>query len=149
MPPNDGTTMEVVFPFIYQTVLLPGIMRYLEEYFGQFTEASTGDMIAKLDRKATGKDADGRPVYTLVYHIALAPFDLGVTQQMTFLAHYDDVVQSFRVRMTTVRVSGQDSNWISTNKPFLEKLRKHMLQWRNLDAGQHELFVRKGQESFG
>ncbi len=148
MPPNNGTTMEVVFPFIYQTALLPGIMRYLEEYFGQFTEASTGDLIAQLNRKATGQDAQGRPVYTLAYHIALAPYDLGVTQQMTFIATYDDVVQSFRVKMTTVRVSGQDSNWISTNKPFLEKLRKHMLQWRNLDAGQHELYVRKGQESF-
>jgi hypothetical protein len=95
-----------------------------------------------------GADAGGRPVYTLTYHVALAPFDLGVTQKMTFQASYDEVVQAFRITMTTVRVSGQDSNWISTNKPCLEKLRKHMLQWRNLDAGQHELFVRKGQESF-
>jgi ABC-type antimicrobial peptide transport system permease subunit len=148
MPPNNGTTMEVVFPFIYQTALLPGIMRYLEEYFGQFTEASTGELIAGLEKKAMGADAGGRPVYTLTYHVALAPFDLGVTQKMTFQASYDEVVQAFRITMTTVRVSGQDSNWISTNKPCLEKLRKHMLQWRNLDAGQHELFVRKGQESF-
>ncbi len=148
MPPNDGTTMEVVFPFIYQTALLPGIMRYLEEYFSQYTEASTGDLIADLEKKSIGTDAKGRPVYTLSYQVALAPFDLGVTQKMTFQAQYDDVVQAFRITMVTLRVSGQDSNWISTNKPFLEKLRKHMLQWRNLDAGQHELFVRKGQESF-
>jgi ABC-type antimicrobial peptide transport system permease subunit len=148
MPPNNGTTMEVVFPFIYQIALLPGIMRYLEEYFSQFSEASTGDLIAEMLKKENALDANGRPVYTLAYHVALAPFDLGVTQKLTFRAHYDDLVQAFRVTMTTVRVSGQDSNWISTNKPFLEKLRKHMLQWRNLDAGQHELFVRKGQESF-
>ncbi len=148
LPPNDGTTMTVVFPFIYQPALLPGIMRYLEDYFGQFTEASTGDLIARLDRKTLARDARGRPVYTLDYHIALAPFDLGVTQRIAFEARYDDVVQSFRVTLTAVRVSGQDSNWISTNKPFLEKLRQHLLQWRNLDAGQHALFVRRGQDSF-
>jgi hypothetical protein len=105
-------------------------------------------LIADLEKKSIGTDAKGRPVYTLSYQVALAPFDLGVTQKMTFQAQYDDVVQAFRITMVTLRVSGQDSNWISTNKPFLEKLRKHMLQWRNLDAGQHELFVRKGQESF-
>jgi hypothetical protein len=148
MPPNNGTTMQVVFPFIYQPALLPGIMRYLEEYFGQYTEASTGELIADIEKKSVGTDPQGRPVYTLDYLVALAPFDLGVTQKMSFQASYDEVVQSFRITMTTVRVSGQDSNWISTNKPALEKLRKHMLQWRNLDAGQHELFVRKGRESF-
>jgi ABC-type antimicrobial peptide transport system permease subunit len=148
MPPNNGTTMEVMFPFIYQNHLLPGIMRYLEEYFGQYTEASTGDLIAEPVDKKSATDGNGRPVHTLSYKLALAPFDLGVTQKMIFQAAYDEEVQSFRVKMTTVRISGQDSNWISTNKPFLEKLRKHMLQWRNLDAGQHELFVQKGRESF-
>ena len=148
LPPTDGASMKVEFPFIYQPVLLPGIMCYLEEYFSQFTEASTGNLIASLVRKSLGQDDKGRPVYALDFHVALAPYDLGVTQSIAFDARYDDVVHAFRVTMAIVRLSGQDSNWISTNRPFLEKLRKHFLQWRNLGAGQHELFAQKGRESF-
>ncbi len=148
MPATDGNRMEVVFPFIYQESLLPGIMRYLEEYLSQYTEASMGDLIARCVGKEKGADAEGRPFYRLVYEIALAPFDLGVTQRTRFEAAYDPLVQSYRVTMKTDRLSGQDTNWISTNKPFLEKLRKHMMQWRNLDAAQHALYIQQGTESF-
>jgi len=148
MPPTDGQRMEVVFPFIYQEALLPGIMRYLEEFLAQFTEASMGDLIARLNHKEKTTDAEGRPVFRLDYDIALAPFDLGVTQRTRFEAAYDPVVQAYRVAMKTERLSGQDTNWITTNKPFLEKLRKHMMQWRNLDAAQHALYIQQGVASF-
>ncbi len=148
MPAHTGNRMTVVFPFIYQPSLVGGIMAYLEEYFARFTEASTGTLIASIEQKSKGHDEQGRETYTLVYDIALAPFDLGVTQKVTFRAAHDDVVQSHRVTMDILRVSGQDSNWVTTNKPFLERLRKYLMHWRNLNATQHAAYAQRAAELF-
>lgn len=148
MPDHKDGVMNVFFPFIYQERLLPGIMNYLEEYFARYTEASIGDLIARPEGKSSGKDDKGRSTYDLVYDIALAPYDLGVTQMVTFRASYDERVRAHKVLLEIKRVSGQDSNWISTNRPFLEKMRQHMLHWRNLDKAQHAMFVEQGKRSF-
>ena len=149
IPPHDGRQMKVAFPFIYQEPLLPGIMRYLEEYFARFTEASLGDLLTVLEDRSMGRDESGRPVLSLRYHVALAPFDLGVTQTVTFRAGYDEEVSSYRVLMSIVRASGQDTNWVWTNRPFLERLRQHLMRWRNLDAAEHARFVERGRQAFG
>jgi len=149
MPPHDGNVMRVPFPFIYAAGMLPGIMAYLEEYFARFSEASIGDMIAHPEGRSAGEDRRGNRVYTLQYHIALAPFDLGVTQSVGFEGRYDDEVQAHRIVMTVTRISGQDSNWVVTNRPFLEKLRQHMMHWRNLKPEETALFVERGRRAYG
>ena len=149
MPDHDGQRMRNVFPFIYQPNLAPGVMYYLLEFFGRFTEQSIGEMIATLEDQQVGEDEEGRPVYRLVYNIALAPFDLGVTQRVTFSARYDSVVQSYRIQMLIERLSGQDTNWATTNKPFMEALRKLLIRWRNLDSTQHRWYVDQGRSLFG
>jgi hypothetical protein len=148
LPDNDGNTMDVVFPFIYQPDLILGLMGYLADYFGRFTEASFGDLIAENQTVETGRDDEGRPTYQLRYNIALAPFDLGVTQRARFQCAYDARVQAYRIRMHVARASGQDTNWTTTNKPFLERLRTYLLHWRNLQPGEHAAFVLKGQDLF-
>ena len=148
MPEHDGRRMQVVFPFIYQPHLAPGVMYYLHEYFSKFTEQTIGDQIASLETIQAGTDSRGRTTYHLKYGIALAPFDLGVTQSVSFTTHFDDIVGSYRVYMTITRVSGQDMNWVTTNKPFMEKLRKLLIRWRNIDPTQHEWYVEQGNKLF-
>jgi len=148
LPAADGHTMNVVFPFIYQYELIPGIVGYLDEYFSRFTEASFGDLIAVMEKKEAGKDEKGRDVYTIQYHVALAPFDLGVTQGVVFSAAFDERVDAYRIVMKIERISGQDTNWKTTNKPFLEKIRTYLLHWRNLDAAEHALYVQRGTQLF-
>lgn len=148
MPSHDGRMMEVVFPFIYQPNLVAGVMGYIDDYLARFSEASTGELIS--ERRSTVADADGvgRVRYQLTYHVALAPFDLGVTQTVVFDAAYDDSVEAYRVIMTITRDSGQDSNWVTTNKPFLERLRKLLLQWRNMKPAEHGVYNRTGAALF-
>jgi hypothetical protein len=140
-PEHDGHRMQIVFPFIYQPGVVCGIIGYLEEYFARFTEASVGDLIARRTAKIRGVDAAGRETYTLAYDVALAPFDLGVTQRVTFFAAYDSHVRSYRLTLTSVRNSGQDTNWVTTNKPFLERLRAYLMYWRNLEPAQQAAYA--------
>ena len=148
LPEHDGNTMEVVFPFIYQEDLSGAIMAYIDDYFARFTEGSTGDLIAKLLKKHQGRDEQGRPTYNLLYDLALAPFDLGVTQEVTFHAAYDEQVESYRVRMTVNRMSGQDTIWVTTNKPYLERVRSYLINWRNLDPPRHAFYSQQAQRLF-
>jgi hypothetical protein len=149
MPPHKGDAMEVALPFIYHESLLAGAVRYMEAYFERFTEASVGEMIAVQRGRGHERDADGREVYHLDYDVALAPFDLGVTQKLRVRAGYDGVVGAYRLVLSIRRVSGQDSNWTTTNKPFLEKLRAYLMHWRNLSAAEHAAFAEAGRRRFG
>ena len=147
MPDHDADRMEVVFPFIYQPRLAPGVLIYLADYLGQFTERSFGDMIVTPQGHRCF-DEDGRPAYALDYEVALPPFDLGVTQQVTFSTTHSEQVGAYQMTLSTTRLSGQDANWVATNKPFLERLRKFLLRWRNMSPPDHDLFTRRGNEFF-
>lgn len=149
LPPHDGNRMAVVFPFIYHPKLAIGLMAYLHEYFQAFTEASFGDLIAEELDHSCGVDAKGRKTYNIQYHLTLVPFDLGVTQNADFTLSYNDLVQAYQLEMVLTRVSGQDSNWVTTNKPFLERMRKYLMRWRNLDVSKHMLYVKQAEEFFG
>ncbi|MBR4674568.1 MAG: ABC transporter permease [Victivallales bacterium] len=149
LPENDGKVMNVVFPFIYQHNLIFGIIGYLDDYFARFTEASFGDLIAQCQETNISKDSMQRDALSITYQVALAPFDLGVTQELKFSVAYDDKVQAYRLIMLNTRISGQDSNWCATNMPFLEKLRTYLMHWRNLSPAEHEDYARKGNALLG
>ena len=149
MPDHDGHQMEIMCPFIYDRSAVPGVLAYLGEYFSRFSEASVGELIATLEERSTGRDDSDRETYTLTYSLALAPFDLGVTQRLRFHAAYDDRVDTYRIRMTITRLSGQDTNWVTVNKPFLEKLRRYLIHWRNLDRAQRAMYVEQAKQEFG
>ncbi|MBU4199733.1 MAG: ABC transporter permease [Kiritimatiellae bacterium] len=148
LPKHDGRTMPVLFPFIYQPRIAIGVLAYLQEYFGRYSEASIGDMIATEEGHSHGVDAKGRDRHTLTYHVALVPYDLGVTEQLVFDLFYDDHVQAYCLHLNINRISGQDSNWVTTNRPFLEQLRKYLMRWRNLDVSEHSLFSERAREQF-
>ncbi len=140
--------MEVVFPFIYQQELIHGINGYLAEYFSHFTEASFGDIIAEVTDQQVACDQAGHEVLSVTYNVALPPFDLGVTQELCFTTSYSQEVQAYRLSLRNTRLSGQDSNWIATNQPFLEKLRTYLLHWRNLSPAERLDYERLGREFF-
>lgn len=148
LPEHDGQTMNVMFPFIYQPELILGSIGYLEAYFSRFAEEAFGDLTAELDERSTGRDRRGMTTYRLRYNVALAPFDLGVTQHVVFTAAFSETVQAYRIVANIERISGQDTNWETVNKPFLERLRTYLLHWRNLEAAEHALFVKRGRELF-
>ncbi len=148
MPKHDGARMQVAFPFIYRPRMAFGVMYYLREFFDSMSELSLGDIIATLRGVQASEDAEGRPVLSLQYNMAMAPYDLGVTQQVTFVSKYDEVVKSFRLHMEVERVSGNVTNWVTTNKPYLERMRKFLIRWRNIDPTRQDWFVKHAVEMF-
>lgn len=147
MPAYKGNIMEIIFPFIYQPKIAAGVFAYLREYFANFSEVSVSNLIANQLAHGCKKDDKGRESFNLEYHVALAPYDLGVTENLRFNLFYDDYVQAYRLVLKIERVSGQDVNWVTTNRPFLERLRKYLMRWRNLDLGQQTLYVQQSSDT--
>lgn len=148
LPDHEGGTMSIEFPFIYQPSKIVGLMGYLQEYFSRFGEASVGEMIVHLESVNHEQDDQDRDIYEVTYNIALAPYDLGVTQLARFRMAYDDHVNCYRLTMHVEQLSGQDAHWATTNKPFLEKLRQHLMHWRNLTPESRSLYQEHGNELF-
>jgi hypothetical protein len=148
MPDHDGNQMQVVFPCIYRPELAYGIMYYLYSFFEPLSQQSSGDIIAEFQEAHEEKDKEGRHVLVIKYHLALAPYDLGVTQHATFKATYDEIVKSYRLHMDVERDSGRDTNWVTTNRPFLERMRKYLIRWRNIDPTRQNWYVKHADELF-
>jgi hypothetical protein len=148
LPPHDGRTMNLSLPFIYRPALAGGVMDYLDGYFRECTEQAFGDLLISQRGATRETDAAGRETLRLRYTMALAPFDLGVTQDVEFTARFDPLVRSYRIALQIARRTGQDTHWATINRPFLERLRKLLMRWRSMDATQHGWHAARGRELF-
>ncbi len=147
LPPHDGTRMEVDLPFIYDPGLVAGVMAYLHEIFSSCVEGTMSEMLADSRRLETGQ-ADGHRFLRAEYGLALAPYDLGVTQSLTVEARFIPSLESYGMRLDIHRESGQDTSWATVNLPMLERLRKALLRWRNMDSARHQEYVNMGKQLF-
>ena len=148
MPKADAGRMELLFPFIYQPSVVAGVMFYLDQHFSRFQEKSLCDQVVTREGLGMQQDRQGYSDYRLDYSMALAPFDLGVTQRVAFRTDYDQRLESHRLHLTITRCSGQDTSWVTTNRPFLEGLRQLLLRWRNLDVTQRQWYVEQARQLF-
>ena len=84
----------------------------------------------------------------LVCDIAPAPFDLGVNQKMEVYGYYNARVRAHMLCVHLTRVSGQVQNWVHVNQPFLESLRKRLLEWRSQQPKVQQDYCDRGERLF-
>lgn len=169
LPQPKGDEIEVKFPFSYDARRVLGACAYLHEFMRQNSEASTGQFLASfrcvgrvptarvsaeqarlgqaetVGEKPTPKD---ELAYVMVYDVAPAPFDLGVNQKMEVYAYYDPHVRAHLLAVHLARVSGEKGNWVAVNQPFLEALRKRLLNWRSQRLQTQQVYFEQGQKMF-
>ncbi|MCS7104781.1 MAG: M28 family peptidase [Thermofilaceae archaeon] len=64
--------------------------------------------------------------------VALAPYELGVTQEATILFMGDEVRRMYTIMLKLQRLTGARSTWESNNYYFIDEVRKQALMWRAL-----------------
>jgi len=129
-------TIEILFPFSFTEAKRIAINSYLRDYILKFADASTGSFMSKPISVSTEEHYDTQTNFTTVvalvqkFDIALTPYDLGVTEIVELVTFYHPKVNAFMMKMVIHRVSGTDSNWVRTNQPFSDEIRKLLLRWR-------------------
>ncbi len=130
LPRPDGDVMRTLFPFTVSAYDITGVMSYLAEHFRDHDDAGIGKFAAR--DVAIDRDAQGQ--LRLSAELALAPFDLGVTQRFELAAAPSSIPGVDEVGIACHRLSGANGDWHRTNKVFIENLRKQFLLWRTLSS---------------
>jgi hypothetical protein len=147
---QSDNELYVQFPYSFTREMAIAVNSYLKEYFDMHADSSVGDFMAVPVRcESEGSDEDGTFTMRLTYDVALAPYDLGVTQMVHVTTTLNEKVGAYMVQAVTDRTSGQDGNWLATNEPFLNGIRKYLLHWRVLSREGQDAHLTSGLELFG
>jgi hypothetical protein len=138
-PAPDGDEFHIVFPFTVSQYDITGVMSFLKEHFDNFTDTSLGVFMARDTRVLRLPDG----ALGLESLLALAPFDLGVTQDFTLTSAPSEIDGIDEVKIEIRRRSGQHKDWTRLNKVLLDDLRKQFLLWRALPGETMELYRRR------
>lgn len=138
LPEPDGDVLSLVFPFTVSSYDITGIVSFLREHFNNYSDSGLGTFIARDTHLTPASEGDAD--VGLKAHLALAPFDLGVTQSFHLHSKPSAIEGIDEVRIVMQRTSGQPSDWKRLNKVLLDDLRKQFLIWRSLSRETMETY---------
>ena len=136
LPAPRGDVFDLLFPFTVSEYDLTGVVSFLKEHFDNFSDTGLGSFMAQNARLIAHEDGS----LGLAAHLALAPFDLGVTQLFDLRSAPSEIKGIDEVNIRLVRKSGQPKDWERLNKVLLDDLRTQFLLWRSLPHGTMELY---------
>ena len=131
MPPPDGDVLCFQFPFTVSRVDFGGILVFISEHFANHADSSLGSFAASNIRITHGKNelTDG---YMLTADFTLAPFDLGVAEEMSMYSAPSDIEGIDVVTVRIIRKDGSKGAWLRGNNRFVGEIRNQFLLWRSL-----------------
>ena len=131
MPPPDGDILCFQFPFTVSRVDFGGILVFISEHFANHADSSLGSFAASNIRITHGKNelTDG---YMLTADFTLAPFDLGVAEEMSMYSAPSDIEGIDVVTVRIIRRDGSKGAWLRGNTRFVGEIRNQFLLWRSL-----------------
>lgn len=135
-PPPQGDFLRLVFPFTVSDYDITGVVSFLQEHFSNHTDTGLGRFMTSsvhLVREPNGS-------LGLDATLALAPFDLGVSQDFALRSAPSEIPGIDEVHVTLHRLSGQPKDWRRLNKVFLDDLRQQFLIWRSIPHETMELY---------
>jgi len=158
-PPPEGDHWRFDFPFTVGGAEVAGAYAYLTEVFNSYGEGSAGAFMTdrvkfshesracpEQSRRVQSPESDPGPwTYGIEMMTWLAPYDLGISQQVRMEAAPTGQFGIYGVQVHIRRLSGDVASWQRINRGFLNTIRKHFLIWRTLPQEVKEEYIRKGQ----
>ena len=126
-PEPEGDVLDLVFPFTVSQYDVTGVVSFLKEHFDNHTDTGLGHFMSADARLVRDEHED----LGLDAELALAPFDLGVSQGFALRSTPSEIPGINEVRIRLERASGQPKDWQRLNKVFLDDIRKQFLIWRS------------------
>ncbi len=130
MPPPEGDILSMTFPFTVSAYDITGVVSFLAEHFRTHDDAGLGNFAASQ----VGIKRNAKGYLELSTNLALAPFDLGVTQHLMLTAVPSEIEGVDEVVIRINRLSGANGDWLRGNRVFIRDLRVQFLVWRTLSA---------------
>ena len=135
-----GDIWKIELPFAVTGEQAKGVNSFITEWFEAYEEYSVGDFVTQ-DVSTLQFDAEYGEAYRVKCRAWLAPFDLGVSQDVILETVPTSMEDVYELQLTINRESGDISNWKRVNRRFLNTLRKQFLIWRTLRADERERYL--------
>jgi len=130
-----GNQLDIELPFLIKAQELSSVFGYLYELFDTHRAVSHGIFSVgrlKMDTR-----------HTINFTAWLAPFDLGIMQQVTFNIKKSSYFKNYmEIDMTIAREAGEHNTWWRVNKRFVNLIRKQLLIWRSMDDSEKQTYQR-------
>ena len=147
-PPPDGDHWQFDFPFTVSGVEILGMYCYLARFLQSYGETSIGAFYTE-DVALAKAEPDDAADYIITSRCWLAPYDLGISQDVRFEAVSTGEHGIYRIEVHIGRISGDTLSWQRMNRGFLNVLRKQFLVWRTVPSGVKLDFADEGRRLVG
>lgn len=144
-PEPDGDRWVFDFPFTVGGAEVLGMYTYLTRVFESYGEGSVGDFVADHVR-FWSEDLSGEPQYNIDLTAWLAPYDLGISQEVQLKAIPTGEHNIYKIEVVINRLSGDVASWKRINRGFLNVLRKRFLVWRTIPGEMKYNYAQEGKE---
>ncbi|MEO7454000.1 MAG: ABC transporter permease, partial [Fimbriimonadales bacterium] len=134
--PPQGDTWRIVLPFTVSKSHASALSLFYAEWLSAYEDYNIGDFVTENVRTLVGTDE-----YRASAKCWLAPFDLGVQQEMSLVFSQTDMADVFNITLEMERLSGDPENWETLNRRFLRSLRKQFLVWRTLSPDEKQPYM--------
>lgn len=125
-PAPEGDVLRIDFPFAMGEEQTFGVSMHLKKFFEEHADQSVGEFYTSGARLEAREDG-GVKVQCRAW---IAPFDFGISQQVTLEMYPSEDEGMYEARMVLRRQSGEPGSWARMNHRFLGNVRKQFLVWR-------------------
>ncbi|MFH1732770.1 MAG: FtsX-like permease family protein [Planctomycetota bacterium] len=147
VPQPEGDVIRDRLPFTATGRTAGGVLEFLYEYMDAHKEGTIGVFSADdLEKFHRARD-DGRETYGVHGTVWLAPYDLGVRQEVTITIHATTEADIYEIDIELLRRSGQVSSWWKLNRVLLGDLRRQLLGWRKLKIDRMLEYITRAAET--
>ena len=129
LPSLVADTVKLDLPFSFNERDAQAVCAFLAEYFDAHAEASAGGFSAGMISLGR-REFQRKSFWELSARVWLAPYDFGVSQDLTFQIQEGEGSES-SASLAITRLSGDQSSWHRVNTRFLKGIRKQLLIWRS------------------
>ncbi len=145
LPDPEGDTWRFEFPFTVGGRDVIGLSIFLKDYFDSYSEESIGSFYTE-GAELESSETDLGENYSISMRVWLAPFDLGVSQEVLFEATPTEIPGIYGIRVIIKRLSGEDSSWRKVNSSFMNSVRKQFLIWKTVIPEAKENYRKRALE---
>ncbi|HOJ31433.1 MAG TPA: hypothetical protein PK165_06450 [bacterium] len=149
LPEPKGDIWTFEFPFTVSELEVVGLSTFLSEYFNSYQDVSLGNFYTSDTGLNVEKHSSGKHSYIINTSVALAPFDLGVTQKVKITMSPMGQYNFYTINLEITRDSGESSDWKRLNRRFLDGIRKQFLVWRTVSIEVKKEYEKQGKTMLG
>ena len=118
---------------------------YLKRSFESYGEGSVGRFVTEAVRFSS-EDRPAGKEYEIALRVWLAPYDLGISQDVSMHAVPTGEHDIYRIEVQINRLSGDVNSWQRVNRGFLNDIRKLFLVWKTMPTETKMNYTSEGGE---